>query len=56
MTTRKPLPKPKPDCVICQGRGWYYAGHKESPWPHECFRCFPPHPQVTGAGPAKVPG
>ncbi len=51
MTTKRTPSKPKkpsPDCTICLGRGWYYAGHAHSPWPHECFRCFPPHAQVKG--------
>lgn len=46
MTARKPTPKAKPDCTICHGRGWFYAGHNASGWPTECFRCFPQHPNV----------
>lgn len=47
MATKKPKPTAKPDCPLCHGKGWFYAGHIESAWPTECHRCFPSHPNVV---------
>jgi hypothetical protein len=52
MTARKPSPI-KPDCDVCKGRGWFYAGDIRSPWPAKCFRCFPPHQHVKAPNPKR---
>lgn len=49
----KPKKKANPECEVCKGRGWFYAGDIRSPWPAECFRCFPPHANVKGVDPRK---
>jgi len=50
MSTKKEKPKARPDCPICRGKGWFYAGHEGAGWPTECHRCFPLHPNVRTKG------
>jgi hypothetical protein len=40
MTTKKP----KKDCDLCQGKGWFYT---RSQWPAQCHRCFPEKPATS---------
>jgi len=41
MTARKE--RPKEDCALCNGRGWFYTNsgsEKSNGWPAFCHRCY----------------